>query len=98
MFAYEMPDKGAYEFKGSEIPARAVSKMKDADDKPYALKPDKSERWFCNGKEVMKIDDPTKTYEKVPIPEEHQGENIIEGPLPFLFGMKAEAAMRRYSF
>jgi hypothetical protein len=34
----------------------------------------------------------------VDIPPEHRGENIIDGPLPFLFGMKAEQAKRRYTF
>ncbi len=55
-----------------------------------------AERWVCTGKEVIRIDDQEKTYEKVPIPPESQGQNIIDGPLPFLFGMKADQAKRRY--
>jgi TIGR03009 family protein len=97
-FAYEMPDKGAYEFEGAALPKNAVSRRKNANKQPYALKPDQTERWVCNGKEVLKIDDKAMNYEKVMIPPENQGENIIDGPLPFLFGMKAEHAKRRYSF
>lgn len=95
-FAYEMPDKGAYQFEGAKLPKDAVSQKKNADKKPYALKPDQPQHWVCNGKEVLKID--AKTYGKVSIPPENQGENIIDGPLPFLFGMKAEQAKRRYAF
>jgi hypothetical protein len=45
---------------------------------------------------VWKINDEEKTYEKFEIPEEQRGQNIIDGPLPFLFGMKADQAKRRY--
>src|SRR4029077_10714513 len=53
-------------------------------------------RWVCTGTEVVRIDDKAKTYEKVVIPPESQGQNIIDGPLPFLFGMKADRAKQRY--
>ncbi len=63
---------------------------------PFKVKSDESERWVCNGKEVIRIDDKAKTYEKVSIPPESQGQNIIDGPLPFLFGLKADRAKQRY--
>ncbi len=95
-FVYEAPDKGNYELWGAKIEKGAVSKKKNAKGQPYELKSDDSERWVCNGKKVIKIDAKGKTYEEVEIPQESQGQNIIDGPLPFLFGMKADKAKRRY--
>ena len=95
-FAHEAPDKGSYERSEVEIPEGTSSKKRGSDGQRYEVRSDTPERWVCTGKEVIKIDDKEKTYEKIPIPPESQGENIIEGPLPFLFGMKAERAKKRY--
>jgi TIGR03009 family protein len=101
-FAYEAPDKGNYELRGLE-PGKdkdgrpEQSQKLGSDGKtPYRLKADSPERWVCTGKEVIKINEKEKTYEKLTIPPESQGENIMDGPLPFLFGMKADQAKRRY--
>jgi TIGR03009 family protein len=96
-FAYEAPDKGNYVLNGATIGKGDVSKKKSPKDgTPFTLKASDSERWVCTGKEVIKINEKEKTYEKLPIPPDSQGENIMDGPLPFLFGMKAEQAKRRY--
>jgi len=95
-FVYEAPDKGNYELSGAKIGKGDVSKKLNKNGRPYELKSEGAERWVCNGKKVIKIDDKEKTYEEVQIPAESQGQNIIDGPLPFLFGMKAEKAKRRY--
>lgn len=95
-FVYEAPDKGNYELWGAKIENGAVSKKKNKKGIPFDLKSDEPERWVCNGKKVIKIDAKEKTYEEVEIPPESQGQNIIDGPLPFLFGMKADKAKLRY--
>jgi TIGR03009 family protein len=95
-FVYKAPDKGNYELRAAQIDKDAVSKKVGKDGTPYVVKPDEPERWVCNGKKVIKINDKEKTYEEVDIPPESQGQNIIDGPLPFLFGMQAEKAKRRY--
>lgn len=92
-FNYEAPDKGNYELRGVKVAAGQIQKVKNI---PMAVKSDEPERWVCTGKEVIRIDDKAKTYEKVIIPPESQGQNIIDGPLPFLFGMKADRAKQRY--
>jgi TIGR03009 family protein len=97
-FVYEAPDKGNYELRAAKIEKGTVSQKIGETGTPYAVKPDEPERWVCNGKKVIKINDKEKTYEEVEIPSESQGQNIIDGPLPFLFGMKAEKAKRRYKF
>ena len=58
----------------------------------------KRDRWVCDGKEVKAIDDDNQTYEVVQIPPNQRGENIMDGPLPFLFGMPPEKAKARYQF
>jgi len=95
---YSAPDKGNYEIRGATIDKNEVSAKVNRNGDPYALKSDDPERWVCNGKEVTRINDNAKppTYEKIAIPPESQGQNIIDGPLPFLFGMKADRAKTRY--
>lgn len=58
----------------------------------------KNDRWICDGKEIKAINDDDKTYEVVQIPPNQRGENIMDGPLPFLFGMPPERAKMRYQF
>lgn len=95
-FVHEAPDKGNYERLAVEISPSEKSKKIGKDGKPYKLESDAPERWVCTGKEVIKINVKEKTYEKMSIPPEAQGQNIIEGPLPFLFGMKADRAKEKY--
>jgi TIGR03009 family protein len=96
-FVHEAPDKGNYERLDVPIGPKEKSKKIGKDGKtPYMLESDTPERWVCTGKEVIKINVKEKTYEKMAIPPEAQGQNIIEGPLPFLFGMKADQAKKRY--
>ena len=93
---FEAPDKGNYEFRGLKIEKGMVSRKVDAQGTPYTVKSEDPQRWVCNGKKVIRIDEKAKTYEEVTIPPESQGQNIIEGPLPFLFGMKVDRAKKRY--
>ena len=95
-FAHEAPDKGSYERLPADIPEGTISGKLGKDKQPYELRADEPERWVCTGKEVFKINDKERTYEKFQIPPEAQGQNIIDGPLPFLFGMKADQAKKRY--
>ncbi|WP_339910293.1 hypothetical protein [Symmachiella dynata] len=74
------------------------SRLKDPKGNPYALKGIAPERWVSTGKEIIQIDDEAKTYKVMLIPPDMQGERLNEGPIPFLFGMKAEEAQRRYHF
>ena len=54
-----------------------------------------AQRWICTGKQIFIIHDDTKIYDKIDIPAQQQGKNIMNGPLPFLFGLKAEQAKAR---
>lgn len=98
-FYYESPDKGRIDFIPE--PVRAVKpfpKVNPANNKTEMLKVVLADpaRWVCDGEQVLKIDDKTMIAEQFPIPPEGQGQNIMNGPLPFLFGMDPKVAKDRY--
>jgi hypothetical protein len=92
-FYYEAPDKGRMDFSPTELPGPP---RLGANDRPYALQTDVHQRWICTGELIYVIDDDKKLYDLIKIPAHQQGKNIINGPLPFLFGMKAAQAKARY--
>lgn len=95
-FYYEQPDKGRIDITGMEIKPGQVSDKRNAKGEPYQLKPGDNESWICDGKRIFSINEDEKSYEIYPIPLDRRGANIMEGPLPFLFGMPAETAKKRY--
>ena len=92
-FYYEAPDKGRMDFAPTEL--RSAPRLA-ANDRPYTLQTDAHQRWICTGELIYIIDDDKKLYDLIKIPAHQQGRNIINGPLPFLFGMKAAQAKARY--
>ncbi len=90
-FFYEGPDKG-------RIDVTPVDPKDDRNPpKPgFSLQIDQTQSWICDGASVLQIDAVAKTYEATAIPPQHQGQNIMDGPLPFLFGMPPEKAKQRY--
>lgn len=55
-----------------------------------------AERWYCDGQLVTQVDVQQKQATRMVLPKQTQGVNIIDGPLPFLFGMPAQKAIQRY--
>jgi len=96
-FWYQSPDMGRIDFQAVKVPDPAINpNKKDANGKPYSIVSDVPQRWICTGKQIFIIHDSTKIYDKIDIPAQQQGKNIMNGPLPFLFGLKAEQAKARY--
>ena len=96
-FFFETPDRGRIDFLSVKIPKGKVSEKKDpTTGKPFELTSGQSERWICNGTQIIEIMEDEKTYTSIEIPEEKRGKNIIHTPLPFLFGMKADEAKSRF--
>jgi TIGR03009 family protein len=93
-FWYESPDKGRMDFGESTLPP--VSKKKGPNGEAYTVQQREDERWICTGTEIFIIHDEQKLFDHIEIPLQQQGQNIINGPLPFLFGMKAVKAKERY--
>ncbi len=96
-FYVETPDKGRIDLVGLPPEKKEVSKKRGPETgKPYRIEADRGEMWICNGEEIVMVNGDEKTYEVAPLPKELRGTNIIDGPLPFLFGMKATDAEKRY--
>lgn len=93
-FYYESPDKGRLDIYADKSIAEGATIPYG--DKEYQLKSDTPEIWICDGKEIVQLDPVLKQGESFQIPQQNQGQNIMDGPLPFLFGMKPEQAKRRY--
>jgi TIGR03009 family protein len=104
-FYYEAPDKGRIDLanedpeklEDADPQAEGVQIPESGQKKLFTLKPDQPEQWICDGTQIMRIDNSAKTYEVSTIPEEHRGTNIMDGPLPFLFGLPPEKAKQRYA-
>jgi len=90
-FYFEAPDKGRIDLVPDEVKKGDKSRMEG-----YTLRPDHSERWICDGFKITTMNDEKKEFEQFDLPVEMRGQNIINGPLPFLFGLKALEAHQRY--
>lgn len=55
-----------------------------------------SESWICDGIDIYSIRPEDKQFERFPLGEDLRGEKIIDGPFPFLFGLKVDDARRRF--
>lgn len=95
-FYFEAPDHGRIDMTGVVPEPKAVGNKKGPDGVPYKVEAGQDQFWICNGQQILVIDPPQKQFERLPIPPELQGNNIIRSPLPFLFGMKADDAKRRF--
>lgn len=91
-FYYEAPDKG-------RIDVSAVKVAEGTKGRPgFTVQSDLPNRWVCDGARVMRLDDVRKVATILNIPPEGRGSHIMDGPLPFLFGMPADKAQSRYHF
>lgn len=63
---------------------------------PYELVACQQEQWWCDGTRIFNLDMEKKQAMISQIPVEMQGGNIMDSPLPFLFGMPPERAKRRF--
>lgn len=67
------------------------------DGKPYAIVMEQPERWSCDGQRVYSMDMEKKEAIVAQLPADMQGKNIMDSPLPFLFGMPPEKAKHRFT-
>lgn len=65
--------------------------------KPYTLVMEQQERWSCDGQRVYSMDMEKKEAIVAQLPADMQGKNIMDSPLPFLFGMPPEKAKHRFT-
>lgn len=98
-FFYKGPDHGRIDLApDAEGRGQTVKKTNPETGKIVELKvqPDLPERWVCDGTQIIVIDDVAKEVQQFNLPKEARGVNIMDGPLPFLFGMPPEKAKERY--
>lgn len=96
-FYYESPDKGRIDIEPFPLKeGQPAQRANPKNGQKFAIKAASAAKWICTGEEVLQINEVDKTVEAFPLPPDLRGKNIIHGPLPFLFGMKADEAKRRF--
>jgi TIGR03009 family protein len=63
---------------------------------PEGVRQPREEYWICDGKSVFKYDYLKRQVLEHKLPPELHGKAITNGPLPFLFGAKADQLKSRY--
>ena len=103
-FWFEAPDRGRIDMKAVEITPKMVAERKQSqkvrrgqEGQPYELISDIPQRWICDGKQLISIDDKQKEAQIHLLPPEMRGDNIMNSPLPFLFGLPPEKATKRFT-
>jgi TIGR03009 family protein len=88
---YYAPDKGLFRVTKSwdNVLDPATGKFQPTAEKP-------GEYWTCTGDSVFEVNHLNKTVEEHPLPPHLKGKAITEGPLPFVFGAKADVLKQRY--
>jgi TIGR03009 family protein len=82
---YAAPDKGMFRVDKSVENGKIV-----------AIAPGRAEHWICDGTSIYQYDQIKKQVIEQRLPPELQGKAIADGPLPFLFGAKAQSLKQRY--
>jgi TIGR03009 family protein len=98
VLSYSKPDRGSFEIQK----IRRWTKTDPNNAAPEApgdyVEQDAEigEHWVCDGKAVYEYDQRNKQLRETVIPVALRGANIVDGPLPFLFGAQADKLMERY--
>ena len=93
-FWYAEPDRGRIDLKPADVSA---VKGKSYRGKPaYGVVAGSPETWVCDGRQVTQIDEPAKEARVTELPADQRGEDIINGPLPFLLGVPPETLKARF--
>jgi len=90
---YAQPDKGLYHVE------KLVSILPGAAGQPpqqVVQSAELGEHWICDGEKVYSFEANKKQITVTPLPAEMRGKAIADGPLPFMFGAKAETIKARY--
>lgn len=98
-FYYESPDKGRIDLTPDKKKIGAVEARKHWENGQlveFKGVAGPAERWYCDSQLVTQVDEQQKQATRMVLPKQMQGANIIDGPLPFLFGMPAAKAVQRY--
>ncbi len=90
---YKAPDKGLMRV---EQVYKVNAEATDEKDRYEQQDVQFGEYWVCDGSSIFQFDSRTKVLTETKLPPEMRGQSIGDGPLPFLFGAKAEKMKQRY--
>ena len=86
---YAAPDKGLFRVR--------ESKQWNPESRRYEGRSgDAGEHWVCNGESIFEFRHAERQLRETKLPPEMRGKAISDGPLPFVFGAKAETLKKRY--
>ena len=86
---YAAPDKGMFRVKEST--------QWNPETRRYEKRTgDAGEHWVCNGTSIYEFRHAERQLRETRLPPEMQGKAISDGPLPFVFGAKADTLKKRY--
>jgi len=98
--SYSRPDKGSFqitEVRTFQTPPAAGQAPGATVAGDWVKQPDAiGEHWVCDGKSIFEYRHQDKQLVERPIPPQLQGQAIVDGPLPFLFGAEAAKLKARY--
>ncbi len=104
--SYRAPDRGSFEVTQLSVwtPKPRAADATGPIEGSFEVQKDGDgndaggEHWVCDGKSIYEFKQQQKELVERPIPPEMQGQRIVDGPLPFLFGAEAEKLKARYWF
>ena len=86
---YAAPDKGLFRVK--------ETKQWSPEARRYEIRGgDTGEHWVCNGESIYEFRHSERQLRETKLPPEMRGKAISDGPLPFVFGAKADTLKKRY--
>jgi TIGR03009 family protein len=86
---YAAPDKGLFRIK--------ESRQWNPQTRRYEVRGGEAgEHWVCNGESIYEFRHAERQLRETKLPPEMRGKAISDGPLPFVFGAKADTLKKRY--
>jgi TIGR03009 family protein len=86
---YAAPDKGLFRVR--------ESKQWNPEARRYEVRGGEAgEHWVCNGESIYEFRHGERQLRETKLPPEMRGKAISDGPLPFVFGAKADTLKKRY--
>ena len=82
---YGAPDRGMFQVTHTEKNKQKVP-----------IEPERAEHWICDGKSIFEYNYAKRQLIEYKLRPELRGKAISDGPLPFLFGAKAQNLKQRY--
>jgi len=91
---YAQPDKGL--FRVEKLVSVLPPNQTGAAAQEILQSAELGEHWICDGAKIFSFEANKKQVTVTPLPPNMRGQAIADGPLPFMFGARAETIKARY--